>query len=129
MTHLMDSCVELVEKERECLFALQGGAGKQVAIPQTELHLKIKQFQLWTSDEEFMNTYSALRMKVIYQYFSNNIHLYVNSVSLPPLDKRRPQPVVNIGIADIADNIAPPVDPLVEIGEALLNPAWKETSL
>ena len=76
-----------------------------------------------------MNTYSALRMKVIYQYFSNNIHLYVNSVSLSPLDKRRPQPVVNIGIADIADDIAPPVDPLVEIGEALLNPAWKETSL
>ena len=40
MTDLMDSCVELVEKERECLFALQGGAGKQVAIPQTELNLK-----------------------------------------------------------------------------------------
>ena len=76
-----------------------------------------------------MNTYSALRMKVIYQYFSNNIHLYVNSVSLPPLDKRRPQPVVNIGIADIADNVAPPVDPLIEISEALLNPTWKEKSL
>ena len=40
MTDLMDSCVELVEKERECLFALQGSAGKQVAVPQTELHLK-----------------------------------------------------------------------------------------
>ena len=40
MTDLMDSCVELVEKERECLFALQGSAGKQVTVPQTELHLK-----------------------------------------------------------------------------------------
>ena len=44
MTDLMDSCVELVEEEREGLFALQGGAGKQVTIPQTELHLKIRQF-------------------------------------------------------------------------------------
>ena len=44
MTDLMDSCVELVEKERECLFALQGGARKQVAIPQTKLHLNRRQF-------------------------------------------------------------------------------------
>ena len=53
-----------------------------------------------------------------------NIYLYIDPICLSPLDEGRPQPIVDIWVADVADNIAPPVDPLVEVGEALLNPTW-----
>ena len=52
-----------------------------------------------------------------------NIHLYINPIRFPPLNEGRPEPVVDIWVADVADNVAPPVDPLVKVREALLNPA------
>ena len=52
------------------------------------------------------------------------MYLNVNSICLSPLNEGRPQPVVNIWVANIADHVAPPVDALVEVGEALLDPAW-----
>ena len=52
------------------------------------------------------------------------MYLNVNSICLSPLNEGRPQPVVNIWVSNIADHVAPPVDALVEVGEALLHPAW-----
>ena len=54
------------------------------------------------------------------------IYLYIDPICLSPLDEGRPQPIVDIWVADVTDNVAPPVDPLVKVGEALLNPACDE---
>ena len=54
------------------------------------------------------------------------IYLYINPICLPPLNKGGPQPIVDIWVANVADDVAPPVYPLVKVCEALLNPACNE---
>ena len=79
--------VKLEEEERESLLALDGGAGEEITVAETELDLD------------------------------------VDSVRLPPLDERSPQPVVDVRVPDVADHVRPPVDPLVEVCKALFHPA------
>lgn len=50
------------------------------------------------------------------------LNLDVHSISGPPLDKRRPQPIVDVIVRHIADHVAPPIDLLVEIRVTLLHP-------
>ena len=75
---------------------------------------------------------SASPWKRLFNYGHNNdhftvlfldIYLYNDSVILSPLNKRHPQPVVNIRISSIADRIAFPVVPLFRVGKVSLHPA------
>jgi hypothetical protein len=53
---------------------------------------------------------------------NGEVDLDVESVGGTAIDERRPQPVVDVRISDIADDVAAPVDALAVIGERLLNP-------
>ena len=55
-----------------------------------------------------------------------NIYLNINPIRFSSLNEGRPQPVVDIWVANVANNVAPPVDPLVKVGETFLNPACNE---
>lgn len=50
------------------------------------------------------------------------LDLDVDAIRLAPLDERRPQPVVDVVVGHVAHDVRPPVDPLLEIRKALLNP-------
>ena len=43
---------------------------------------------------------------------TSHLDLNVDPVGLAPLNEGRPQPVVHIGVADVADHVGPPVDAL-----------------
>ena len=64
-----------------------------------------------------------------YEDILENVYLYINPIRLSPLNEGRPQPVVDIWVANVANNVAPPVDPLVKVGETFLNPACNEKRL
>ena len=55
-----------------------------------------------------------------------NIYLNINPIRFSSLNEGRPQPVVDIWVANVANNVAPPVDPLVKVGETFFNPACEE---
>ena len=78
---------------------------------------------------------SASPWKRLFNYGHNNdhftvlfidIYLYNDSVILSPLNKRHPQPVVNIRITNITDRIAFPVVSLFRVGKVSLHPACNE---
>lgn len=48
--------------------------------------------------------------------------LYVHAVRRSPLDERGPQPIVHVVVRHVADNVTPPIDALVEVGERLFHP-------
>ena len=61
-----------------------------------------------------------------YEDILENVYLYINPIRFSSLNEGRPQPVVDIWVANVANNVAPPVDPLVKVREAFLNPACEE---
>ena len=46
----------------------------------------------------------------------------VDAVGLTALDERRPQPVVDVVVGNVADDVRAPVDALLEVGEAFFHP-------
>ena len=53
---------------------------------------------------------------------SREFDLYVHAVRRSPLYERGPQPIVHVVVRDVADNVTPPIDALVEVGERLFHP-------
>lgn len=53
---------------------------------------------------------------------SREFDLYVHAVRRSPLYERRPQPIVHVVVRHVADNVTPPIDALVEVGERLFHP-------
>lgn len=47
---------------------------------------------------------------------------YVHAIRRTPLDERRPEPIVHVVISDVADDVTPPIDALVEVRERLFHP-------
>lgn len=47
---------------------------------------------------------------------------YVDPVGFPPLYEWRPKPVVDVVVGHVADDIRPPVDALLKVGEAFFHP-------
>lgn len=50
------------------------------------------------------------------------LNFYVDPVGNPSVDEGRPQPVVDVVVRHVAHHVRPPVDALLEVGEALLHP-------
>ena len=50
------------------------------------------------------------------------LDLDVDAVGLTALDERRPQPVVDVVVGHVAHHVRPPVDALLEVGEAFFHP-------
>lgn len=55
------------------------------------------------------------------------LDLDVHAVGGAALDEGRPQPVVHVVVGDVAHHVRPPVDAILELREALLNPLRTET--
>ena len=117
----MDGCVKLIEEEGESLLALQSCSREQVTVAQAEFHLgKNRGFQ---SIQETQSSTYRLDVNKKSLFKKKKIYLYINPICFSPLNEGCPKPVVNIWVADVTDNIAPPIDPLVKVCEAFLNPA------
>ncbi len=50
------------------------------------------------------------------------LDLDVDAIGIVPFNERRPQPVVDIIVGDIANDVRSPVDALLKVGEALFDP-------
>ena len=118
----MDGCVKLIEEEGESLLALQSCSREQVTVAQAEFHLGKKQGVSINPGNTILNIQVRCEQKVSFEE-RENIYLYINPICFSPLNEGGPKPVVNIWIADVTDDIAPPIDPLVKVCEAFLNPA------
>ena len=118
----MDGCVELIEEEGEGLLALQRCSREQVTVAQAELNLEnIGGFSQCRNIIFWIALLVEWAMKTLLKMIT--IYLNINPIRLSSLNEGRPQPVVHIWVANITNNVAPPVDPLIKVRETFLNPA------
>lgn len=54
-------------------------------------------------------------------------NLDVDAVRISTLDERRPQPVVDVVVGDVAGDVGSPVDALFKVGKALFDPLFVYT--